>query len=122
MKKEADILTVLFGGHVAVRVLAFLQAREEGYQGEIAHTFGISASMVQKQLEKFSECGVIKSVKFGDPKTSKTKMFSLNDENEYVPFIRPMLAHYLESLPAKERKLYEGTVEMFVPASKKKSA
>lgn len=54
-------LVGLFGGRAAYQVLMYLENYNRGYAAEIARTFGVSLSQVQKQLLKFEELGLLVS-------------------------------------------------------------
>lgn len=52
-------LEKLFGSATAERVLLYMGSYDEGYAAAIARTFGLSASQVQKQLDKFEQDGIL---------------------------------------------------------------
>ena len=55
------MLEAVVGSEGAERVLLFLAARRQGYALEIANTFGMSVSNVQKHLERMERDGLLVS-------------------------------------------------------------
>lgn len=53
------MLESIFGNATVEKVLLYLQNYNEGYASEIASTFSISLSVVQKQLKRLEDGGVI---------------------------------------------------------------
>ena len=64
MATQTTIETLL-GGKAASRALLFIENYEEGYASEIAKTFDMPLSEVQKQLTKFEEAYILVSRKVG---------------------------------------------------------
>ena len=56
-----SLLPSIFGSESSAGVLAFLAAYQEGYASEIARYIDIDLYAVQKQLEKFEACGLLRS-------------------------------------------------------------
>ena len=85
------MLNSLFGNDTAMKVLLFLANYEDGYAAEIADTFNISLNMVQKQLQKFEETGILVSYFRG-----RTRLFTWNPRyplrKELLQFLNKALA------------------------------
>lgn len=58
-------LETLFGGKAAAKVLLFIENYGEGYAAQIAKTFEMPVSEVQKQLTKFERAGILVSRMLG---------------------------------------------------------
>lgn len=67
------MLEAILGSEGAERVLIFLAARGQGYALEIANTFNMSVSNVQKHLVRMERGGLLVSTK-----TGRTLVYSLN--------------------------------------------
>lgn len=95
------MLEALFGNQTVEKVLFFLSVNDEGYSKEIADTFSISLNMVQKQLQRLEDGGVIVS----QPK-GRTRMFLWNPRFPFLKELQAFLNRALEFIPEKERKKY----------------
>ncbi len=95
------MIDLLFGGPTAERVLLFLENYGDGYAREIADTFDIPVSMVQKQLAKFERAGVLVSGLRG-----RTRLFSWNPRHALLEPLRELLRRALEYIPPAEREQY----------------
>jgi biotin operon repressor len=95
------MLEAIIGSAVGEKVLLYLQNYEQAYGREIASTFGISPSQVQKQLTKLESGGVLVSRLVG-----RTRLYQWNPRNSLVPPFRGLLAAALESLPAADQQRF----------------
>lgn len=95
------MLEVLFGSRTAGRVLMYLHVYESGYASSIAGLFEISLSMVQNQLNKFEEGGVLVSRKIG-----RTRIFEWNPRYPFLDALRSLLQRDLDYLPESIRQQY----------------
>ncbi len=95
------MLQAIVGSPTAEKVLLFLQNYEQAYGREIADTFGIGQSQVQKQLIKLEAGGVLASRLIG-----RTRLYQWNPRNPLVPALRRLLGLALESLPAVDQQRY----------------
>ena len=95
------MLEILFGSRTAERVLMYLHVYESGYAASIASLFEISLSMVQKQLHKFEEGGILVSRKMG-----RTRMYEWNPRYAFLEELRSLLRRNLEFLPKSIRDQY----------------
>lgn len=84
-------LESLFGGKAATRVLLFLENYSEGYAREIARTFEMPVSEIQKQLVKFEVAGVLVSRKLGN-----ARMYTWNPRDPSLGGLRQFLRATLE--------------------------
>jgi DNA-binding transcriptional ArsR family regulator len=92
------VLDAIVGSAAAERVLLFVQNYGEAYGREIAATFGLAPSQVQKQLRKLEAGGILVSREIG-----RTRVFSWNPRNPLVTPLQALLQAALDSLPAARR-------------------
>lgn len=95
------MIDALFGGRTAERVLLFLENYGDGYAREIAETFDVPVSMVQRQLTKLEDAGVLVSRLRG-----RTRLFAWNPRYALLEPLRALLRRALEFVPASEREQY----------------
>ncbi len=95
------MLQAVVGSPTAEKVLLYMQNYEQAYGREIADTFDIAQSQVQKQLTKLETGGVLVSRMIG-----RTRLYQWNPRNPLVPSLRELLSLALDSLPAVERQRY----------------
>jgi predicted ArsR family transcriptional regulator len=84
----------VFGGKTAGQVLLYLENYGEAHGRQIAKTFGIPASMVQRQLRRFEAGGLIVGRVVG-----RTRLFTWNPRSQTAKNLRLFLRAELESLP-----------------------
>ena len=89
----------LFGSKAAYQVLVYLENYGSGYGAEIARTFGMSLSQVQKQLTKFEELGLLVSRREGAARVYYFARSPITDS------LRAFLRSVLDRLP--ESTLHE---------------
>ncbi|MGB1581510.1 MAG: winged helix-turn-helix domain-containing protein [Nevskiales bacterium] len=95
-------LQAVFGGKAAARTLLFLENYGEGYARQIAKTFEMPVSEVQKQLNKFEEVGVLVSRAVGN-----ARMYSWNPRDKALVNLRALLRETLENgIPEETLKRY----------------
>jgi len=73
----------------------------EAYGREIAATFGLAPSQVQKQLRKLEAGGILVSRAIG-----RTRIYGWNPRNPLVTPLQALLQAALDSLRAAETKQY----------------
>jgi biotin operon repressor len=95
------VLEAIVGSAAAEKVLLYLQNYEQAYGREIAATFEIANSQVQKQLLKLESGGLLVSRLIG-----RTRLYQWNPRNPLVPPLRAFLAVALDSLPANEQQQF----------------
>jgi DNA-binding transcriptional ArsR family regulator len=95
------MLESIVGSAAAERVLLYLQNYEQAYGREIAATFGLAPSQVQKQLRKLESGGVLASRLVG-----RTRLYQWNPRNTLVQPLRALLQAALEALPPAEHQRY----------------
>jgi biotin operon repressor len=95
------MLEAIVGSVAAEKVLLYLQNYEQAYGREIAATFDISNSQVQKQLLKLESGGLLVSQLVG-----RTRLYQWNPRNPLVPPFRALLKVALDSLPAAEQQRF----------------
>jgi len=95
------MLEAIVGSVAAEKVLLYLQNYEQAYGREIAATFDMAQSQVQKQLLKLESGGVLVSRLAG-----RTRLYQWNPRNPLVAPLRALLSVALGSLPAPEQQRY----------------
>lgn len=93
------MLEAIVGSVAGEKVLLFMQNYEQAYGREIATTFAMAQSQVQKQLLKLESGGVLVSRLIG-----RTRLYQWNPRNPLVPPLRALLGVALDSLPAAEKQ------------------
>jgi len=88
------MLEVIFGNTTAEKALLFLQNYNEGSASDISATFGISLSMVQKQLKRLEEGGVLVSSTKG-----RTRLYMWNPRFVFLKELNLLLEKALSILP-----------------------
>jgi len=84
-------LEALFGGKAAARVLLFIENYGEGYASQIARTFEMPVSEVQKQLGKFEDVSILVSRMVGN-----SRMYTWNPRDPALDGLRQLLRNTLE--------------------------
>lgn len=74
---------------------------EDGYATEIAKTFSVSLNMIQKQLLKFEEGGILVNRLRG-----KVKLFYWNPRYPFLTELKSLLAKIYKYLPDNEKEKY----------------
>lgn len=95
------MLDSLFGSKTAERVLLYLRNYGEGHASEIATTFSIPVSMVQKQLLKYEAGGVLVALPKG-----RTRLYTWNPRFYFREELQSLLDKALNSVPDEERSKY----------------
>lgn len=90
MATEATLET-LFGGKAATRVLLFIENYSEGYASQIAKTFKMPLSEVQKQLAKYEQAGILVSRMVGT-----SRMYTWNPRDPGLDGLRELLRNTLD--------------------------
>jgi predicted transcriptional regulator len=89
------MLEAVLGSEGAERVLTFLVARGQGYALEIADTFDMSVSNVQKHLERMERGGLLVNTK-----TGRTRVYSLNPRYAFKDEVEALLNKAVTMVPA----------------------
>lgn len=101
MATEATLET-LFGGRAATKVLLFIENYSEGYASQIARTFEMPLSEVQKQLAKFEDVGILVSRMVGT-----SRMYTWNPRDPALNGLRQLLQNTLNyGIPNKRLNQY----------------
>jgi len=95
------MLEALLGSQTADRVLMYLSVYEEGYPTEISRVFSLPVSMVQKQLHKFEEAGILVSRLRG-----RVRIYGWNPRCPYLEELKQLLDKSHEYLPENIRDQY----------------
>lgn len=92
-------MLAIFGNETAGRVLLYLQNYGEGHARAIASTYGLSHSMVQKQLLRLEGEGVLVSQLKG-----RTRVFTWNPRYALRSELAALLEKALTLLPKQDRE------------------
>jgi hypothetical protein len=95
------MLASLFGNSTAEKVLLFLEANETAYAQQIADALSIRLSVVQKQVRRLEQGGVLISRAVG-----RTRVFGFNPRFGFTDELRALLRRALSTLPDAERLPY----------------
>jgi len=95
------VLEKLFGSKTAERVLMYLFVFQEGYPTEISRIFSIPLNMIQKQLFKFEEGGMLVSRLRG-----KVRIYQWNPRYPFLNEVEKLLERNFEYLPEVIKERY----------------
>lgn len=95
------MLEKLFGSKTAERVLMYLFVFQEGYPTEISRVFSIPLNMIQKQLFKFEEGGMLVSRLRG-----KVRIYQWNPRYPFLNEVEKLLERNFEYLPEVIKERY----------------
>ena len=87
-------LESIFGNRTVARTLLFLQSYGDGYAKRIADTFEISVNLVQSQLRRLDDSGVLVSREIG-----RTRVVTWTPRSATVWGLRDFLEYELQRLP-----------------------
>ncbi len=95
------MLEKLVGSKTAWRVLMYLYVYQEGYPTEISRIFSIPLNMIQKQLSKFEDGGILVSRLMG-----KVRIYKWNPRYPFLKEVENLLARNFEYLPEDIKDRY----------------
>lgn len=95
------MLEKLFGSKTAERVLMYMFIFQEGYPTEISKVFSIPLNMIQKQLFKFEEGGMLVSRLRG-----KVRIYQWNPRYPFLNEVKKLLERNFEYLPEDIKERY----------------
>ncbi len=93
------MLEAVVGSRAAERVLVFMAARGKGYAKEIADTFGMNATQIQKQLNRMERDGLLVSQQVG-----RARVYEMNPRFLFKEELIALLSKVLESYPGEIRE------------------
>jgi DNA-binding transcriptional ArsR family regulator len=96
-----ELLEPLVGNLTGARVLAYLANYGEGYPAGIARTFGISASQVQKQLDRLEQGGILVQRPQG-----RTRVYTWNPRWPLRKELAALLQKCVMLAPEREAETY----------------
>ncbi|MEO6904996.1 MAG: winged helix-turn-helix domain-containing protein [Ginsengibacter sp.] len=91
----------LFGGKTAEKILLYLTAIGEGYSAEIAKAFQISATQVQRTVERLENADILVGNTIG-----RSRIYRLNDKWFLADKLKDLLDKALLFIPIDEQELY----------------
>ena len=98
------MLEALVGSPNAERVLLFISERERGYPAEIARTFDVAASQIQRVMERMERDGLLVAQDVG-----RTRVYEMNPRFAFrakvVELFKDALSRYPEELQAKVKTI-----------------
>jgi DNA-binding transcriptional ArsR family regulator len=95
------MIEAIFGNRTAERVLLYLSQNEQSYGQEISDRLGVPLNLVQRQLRRLEEGGVLAAQSRG-----RMRFFSLNPRYPFTPELRALLQKAIGFAPAREREQY----------------
>src|ERR1700680_676435 len=95
------MLEPVLGNATVEKVLLYLQNYNEGYASQIASTFSISLSVVQKQLKRLEDGGIIVSQSKG-----RTRLYLWNPRYPFRKELQSLLEKTFEFIPESEIKKF----------------
>lgn len=93
------MLEAVVGSTAAERVLVYLAARGKGYAQEIADTFGMDASQVNKQLKRMEREGLLVGQQVG-----RARVCEFNPRFLFKDELLALLNRVMESYPESVRE------------------
>jgi predicted transcriptional regulator len=93
------MLEAVVGSRAAERVLIFMAARGKGYAKEIADTFDMNATQIQKQLNRMERDGLFVSQAVG-----RARVYEMNPRFLFTEELNALLMRVLEKYPARLRE------------------
>ena len=97
------MIAELFGSNTAEKTLLYLSATGEGYSAEIARTFKISATQVQRTLERLENADIVVGNTIG-----RSRVYELNDKWFLADKLKELLYKALLFIPIDEQEMYFG--------------
>ena len=94
-------LEAIFGNRTAAGVLLYIENYNTGYASRIAQTYEMPVSVVQDQLRRLEDAGVLTSRTVG-----RTRVFEFNPRNPSAKRLRNYLSEELVALPKDIQKTY----------------
>lgn len=95
------VLEAILGNRTAAQVMVFIEAYGSGHALRMAQTYGVSPSVVQKQLRRLESNGVLVSRTVG-----RTRLFEFNTRNPTVRNLQAFLEAEIGLLPEEDIKAY----------------
>lgn len=95
------MIEAIVGNSTMEKVLLFLANYNKGYAQQIADTFSIPLNMVQKQLKRLEDGGVMISKLEG-----KTRVYEWNPRYALNRELKALLQKTLSYIPSAEQKKY----------------
>ena len=95
------LAAALFGSESAARVLLAVADADSVYCSQIARKFGCTSNMIQLQLDKFEDAGLLVSRRAG-----RTRLYSWNPRNAAVDSVKALLETLIGRLSPSEREQY----------------
>ena len=95
------LISGLLGNETAEKVLLFVENFNTGYARQIATTFEVPVSQVQRQLERFELEGVVVSQFVG-----KTRVYQFNPRYLFKDELSLLLQKALKNLPPEKFEKY----------------
>ena len=93
------MLETLFGNRTAEKIFLYMANYRTGYATKISKTFGFSLSMVQKQLDKLEQGGILISNLEG-----RTRLYQFNPRYFLYKELLLLLSKALEFIPDTEKQ------------------
>lgn len=95
------MLAELFGSNTTAKSLIYLAAMDEGYPLEIAETFKISNTQVNRTLTKLEDADILVGVERG-----RTRVYSLNKSLFLFKELKAFLDKVILNMPLEDQEKY----------------
>ncbi len=95
------MLESLFGNGTVEKVLLYLENYQEGHASEIATTFSIRLSVIQKQLKRLEDGGIIVSHLKG-----RTRLYTWNPRYPFAVELHALLEKSFKFISENDLKKY----------------
>jgi len=94
------MLKYIFGNATAEKALLHIYHYGNIHSAAISEDYGISATPITNQLERFEKANILVSKTIG-----RSRIFSFNSKSPFVKPIKELLKIVYESIPLKEREI-----------------
>lgn len=95
------MLESLFGNRTVEKALFFIKQYGNGYPKDMADTFGIHVSGIQRQLKRLEDGSILVSRLYG-----KVRLYQFNPRYPFLNELRSLLNKAMDSLSEIEIKKY----------------
>lgn len=95
------MLAELFGSKTTVKCLVYLAAQKEGYPLEIAKTFKISNTQVNRTLNKLEQADILVGREMG-----RARIYSLNTAWFLAKELKALLDKVVANMPLDDQEKY----------------
>lgn len=95
------MLEGLFGNITIERIFFFLATYKEGYPSGMAKTFEVPVNMIQQQLKRLEDSGIVASRLVG-----KVRLYTFNPRYPFLKELEALIAAAFEFIPDPEKEKF----------------